>query len=605
MVPGTHGRRLLTHIALRLVAATVLLGLALIVELGRPDDFAVNPFFALIGVVYAASLVFMASLRYVDRFPWLIDVHFAIDVLVVSAFVALTGGVTSLFSWLYVLPIIAASTIQFRRGALQVAALSSLLYTGIVLAQYLQASGYLDPNLAVVIGGEIPSLKVTQFTVVLNTFGLFAVAFLSGSLAERLRRADVSLVRASEEIKDLQFFNAYVIDNLVSGLATADEQNRLLTFNKSAAQITGHTAAEALGKSAVDILQLPPDFTEHLREDLLRTRSKRADVQYRKRSGAIALGLSVTQLPLPDRRLGYLYTFQDVTDIRRLERDAQLQKRLAAVGEMAAGIAHEIRNPLASMSGSMQILRQELPLSSDQAQLMDIVLRESDRLNNTIRSFLAYARPQKFQLQRLDLCRVVSDTVTLLRNSPELGETHVVDVRVPEGEVMVEADEGQIRQIVWNLATNGLRAMANGGTLTLSAAAAADPATGPELTVTDEGVGIAPEEIDGIFQPFRGSFGKGSGLGLAIVHRIVSDYNAQIAVDSAVGRGTTFRVSFPPAMDGGPIAADTKPAMAVDLQRDAAAMRRPSDSSVRLVPAGWQPPDAGVRVRETPGRVAS
>src|SRR4029079_4389755 len=153
MVPGTHGRRLLTHSALRLVAATVLLALALIVELGKPDEFAVNPFFALIGIVYAASLLFIASLRHVDRFPWLIDLRFAIDVLVVTAFVALTGGVTSLFSWLYVLPIIAASSIQFRRGALQVAAFSSLLYTGVVLAQYLQASGYLDPRLAFVIGG--------------------------------------------------------------------------------------------------------------------------------------------------------------------------------------------------------------------------------------------------------------------------------------------------------------------------------------------------------------------------------------------------------------------------------------------------------------------
>ncbi len=558
MTRGTLGRRLLTHITLRLVAATVLLGAALVVEIRAPSDFAVNPFFALIAAVYAASLLFIASLGYVDRFPALLDLHYSIDVLVVSACVALTGGLTSLFSSLYVLPIVAASTLQFRRGALRIAALSSLVYTGLVLIQSLQMTGNLGPILGVFIGGELPSARLAQYTVGLNVFGLFAVALLSGSLAERVRHADVRLVQASEEIADLQFFNQYVVDNLVSGLATADGENRLLTFNRSAVSITGHTTATVLEKSALDILQLPPEFADRLDEELLRVRSKRTDVQYRRSDGrVITLGLAVAQLPLPDRRLGYLYTFQDVTDLKRLERDAQLQKRLAAVGEMAAGIAHEIRNPLASMSGSLQILRQELPLSSDQAQLMNIVLRESDRLNDTIRSFLAYARPQRFEVQRLDLRRVLNETAALLRNSHEVGEKHTIEVRLAEREVLVEADENQVRQIVWNLATNGLRAMPDGGALTLNAGQRPGATGEAVLTVTDEGVGIATDDLDGIFQPFRGSFGKGSGLGLAIIHRIVSDYNALIDVQSQPGRGTTFRVTFPPAMERPQVRSDS------------------------------------------------
>lgn len=549
MAASTLGRRLLLHIALRLVTATVLLGAALVVELRAPSDFVVNPFFALIAVAYAVSLVFIATLRYVDRFPSLIDVHFAIDVLMVSACVALTGGITSLFSSLYVLPIVAASSIQYRRGALQVAALSAVVFAALVLTQSLQATGNLGPVLGVFIGGELPTVSVTQYTVGLNVFGLFAVALLSGSLAERVRHADVQLVQASEEIADLQFFNQYVIDHLLSGLATADGENRLLTFNRSAVQITGHTTANVLDKPAAEILQLPEDFVDALDEELLRSRSKRVDVPYRRADGrVIALGLSVAQLPLPDRRLGYLYTFQDVTDVRRLERDAQLQKRLAAVGEMAAGIAHEIRNPLASMSGSMQLLRQELPLSPEQAQLMDIVLRESDRLNDTIRSFLAYARPQRFEVQRLDLRRVVSDMGTLLRNSHEVGERHTINVHLAAEAVTIEADESQVKQIVWNLATNGLRAMPDGGVLTLTAASSPDEPGAALLTVADEGVGIAADEIDGIFQPFRGTFGKGSGLGLAIIHRILSDYNARIDVQSQVGHGTAFRVTFPAAL---------------------------------------------------------
>jgi two-component system sensor histidine kinase PilS (NtrC family) len=196
------------------------------------------------------------------------------------------------------------------------------------------------------------------------------------------------------------------------------------------------------------------------------------------------------------------------------------------------------------MSGSIQILRQELPLSAEQEQLMDIVLRESERLNATIRSFLAYARPQRFQIARFDVRRVFNDTALLLRNSAEVRDGHEILVDVPQNELLYEADEGQIKQIVWNLATNGLRAMPDGGRLQLSVAV--EPASGGVvLTVRDEGIGIEAKELDSLFQPFHGSFAKGSGLGLAIVHRIVSDYNGEIQVSSQRGAGTTVSVRLP------------------------------------------------------------
>jgi two-component system sensor histidine kinase PilS (NtrC family) len=545
---ATLGRRLMTHTALRLVAATVLLASAFVLQLRAPGTVAVTSLFVLVVIIYAVSLLFIATLRFVHRFPWLTDVHFALDVAMVSAGVALSGGVSSLFTSLYVLPIIAAASLQFRRGALQVAALATVMYSGIVVAQYAQQTGLVELTPGLWSSTQLPTLHVAQYTVALNVFGLFAVAFLAGSLAERVRRANVQLAQTSVELADLQFFNQYVIDNMVSGLATTDEHNRLLTFNRTAVLITGQPLTSVLGRSAKDILQLPETFIATVADDLQRARSKRTDYRYKRADDRIIdMGLSVAQLPLPNGQRGYLYTFQDVTDVKRLERNAQLQHRLAAVGEMAAGIAHEIRNPLASMSGSMQILRQELPLSAEQAQLMDIVLRESERLNETIRSFLAYARPQRVELERLDLRRVVQETAILLRNSPELADSHTIDLELPPQEVFVEADENQIRQVIWNLATNGLRAMPNGGTLHLVAArSAVNDVEAGVLMVTDEGVGIPAEQIDAIFQPFKGSFGKGTGLGLAIVHRIISDYNARVDVQSQPGEGTTFRVTFPP-----------------------------------------------------------
>jgi two-component system sensor histidine kinase PilS (NtrC family) len=295
-------------------------------------------------------------------------------------------------------------------------------------------------------------------------------------------------------------------------------------------------------------MQFPPQFRKQLGA-LRATKTARADLEYRAPDGRLLeVGYTATTLALPNGRPGCLLAFQDVTEVRRLERSARLQQRLAAVGEMAAGIAHEIRNPLASMSGSIQILRQDLPLTAEQEQLMDIVLRESERLNNTIRSFLAYARPQKFAIARFDVRRALTDTALLLRNSAELGDGHDVVVDVPERELWLDADEGQIKQIVWNLATNGLRAMPNGGRLTLGVASPAGETPQVVIEVTDEGVGIAPEDLDGIFQPFRGGFTQGTGLGLSIVQRIVSDYGGEVRVTSNTGAGTTVHVRFPAAV---------------------------------------------------------
>ena len=534
--------RLSTLIAVRVIVSTLLLGSAILVQLNRPGVFPVDPFFFLIALTYALSVVYFATLRLVNRHPWLADVQLGADAFLVSGFIGLTGGIVSYFSSLYVLPIIAASTIRFRRGALQVAALSVLLYLALVAAQYLDISpdGF-GPGLL-----ELPTGQFAQYTMAINVFGFGAVALLSGSLAERLRSADARLVDASDEIEGLRVFNEYVIDRLLSGLMTTDAQDRILTFNRGAASITGVPAEQAIGRDAGEVLQLPAGVRTQL-TTLVQTRSLRADIEYRSGDGRfLDIGLMVRMIAFPNGRSGHLYTFQDVTEIKRLERDARRRQRLAAVGEMAAGIAHEIRNPLASMSGSIQVLRQELSLSEEQRQLMDIVLRESERLNDTIRSFLAYARPQKFALARLDLGKIVQDAARLLRNSPEARDAHVVDVQVPPQPVWCKADEDQVRQIIWNVASNGLRAMPQGGRLLLSVEAdGVIPENEVVFSVEDEGRGIPTEELESMFQPFRSSFEGGTGLGLAIVHRIVSDYEGAIQVSSTVGVGTTVRVRLP------------------------------------------------------------
>jgi two-component system sensor histidine kinase PilS (NtrC family) len=419
---------------------------------------------------------------------------------------------------------------------------SGVLYVALVSSQYggTAAAGWLAT------ASDLPTRRVAAYTVAFNLSGFLAVALLAGSLAERARSAGARLADASTAIEDLRAFNDYVINSLLSGLATTDDACRILTFNRAAASITGAPVRDAIGADARDVLQLP----EALRARLHRIdaqRGLRIDVEYRRADGRmIEIGLTAAPLVLPDGRDGFLFTFQDVTSVRRLEREARLRQRLAAVGEMAAGIAHEIRNPLAAMAGSIQVLREELPLTEEQSQLMDIVLRESDRLNNTIRSFLAYAKPPRLTASRLDVAAIVTDAARLLRNSADVSASHVVDVDVPSQPVWCDADENQLRQIVWNLATNGLRAMTNGGTLRLSVCVADDAASSEVvLAVADEGCGIPADQLDRIFQPFHSSFRKGTGLGLAIVHRIVSEHGGTIQVSSTVGVGTTIQVRLP------------------------------------------------------------
>ena len=538
-------RKLVWLMALRVTTVTILLGSGIFVQIRAPGIWPIDPFFFLIGLICALTVAYALTLKYVDRYRWLIDLQLAADAVTVSVMVFMTGGVTSYFSTLYALPIVAASVVQFRRGGLLIGTLSVVMYGGLVLAQYATGFGWLDDRWFSDPTRTLPPLRVALYTLGLHSFGLIGVAALSGYLAERLRRADAKLERASTQIADLQAFNQHVIESLTSGLATTDVEGHLLTFNRAAEAISGHAAVSVIGRRIFDVLDLPPDFERSLGESL--EGSRRLDFSYTTGSHrTIDIGLIAAPLITPSGR-GFLFLFQDVTKSRKMEREARIQQRLAAVGEMAAGIAHEIRNPLASMSGSIQILRDELPLTSEQAQLMDIILRESERLNETIKSFLAYARPQRFSTARLDLRRAINDTALLLRNSSESSEGHQVDVELPPDPVWYEADEGQIRQIIWNLATNGLRAMPASGRLVLSVAVERHGTfTGDViLSVQDQGVGIPPEELDGILQPFLGAFPKGSGLGLAIVHRIVTDYGGEIGVTSHPGAGTKVEVRLP------------------------------------------------------------
>ena len=269
--------RLIWLMGLRVTTVTILLGSGFLAQIRAPGIWPVDPFFFLIALTYALTVPYALTLKYVDRHRWLIDLQLASDALTVSAMVFMTGGVTSYFPTLYVLPVVAASVLQFRRGGLLIGALCVTMHGALVLAQYTGAFGLLDDRwFAATL--PLPAPRVALYTVGLNSFGLIGVAILSGYLAERLRRADARLERASTQIADLQAFNEHVIESLTSGLATTDSEGYVLTYNGAAQAITGHAASSVVGRRIFDLLKLPPDFEAALGEPFLG--SPRLDFSY-------------------------------------------------------------------------------------------------------------------------------------------------------------------------------------------------------------------------------------------------------------------------------------------------------------------------------------
>ena len=468
-------------------------------------------------------------------------IQFSLDICMVTWLVYRTGDVESPFLALYLVIIFAACALLGRTGVSLVGALAGLLYVCVgvlTISKLLPRAGGWPAY-------EANELSWTQFMFSLNLVAIFAVAILSSQLAERIRRSEIQLASATRDLADYRLFNDRIIESMRSGLVTTDLLGHIITFNRAAEEITGHRATDVRGKNIFTIFgDIKKQIEAGLESIRTRTRLPRFDIGCRTADGReIHLGFSVAPLvDEADNSRGYVLTFQDLTEVMELEREVRRQERLAALGKMAAGLAHEIRNPLASMRGSVQVLASELSFSTDQSQLMQIVLRESDRLNRIVSDFLTYARPPKIERTVIELSSLLSETIALLRNSPELRPDHLIREEYPDEPLLYQGDPNQMRQIFWNLARNAIQAMPNGGELSVTADA--KPNQDVTIAFSDTGEGMSREQKDRLFEPFNSSSG-GTGLGMAIVYQLVRDHNGNILVDSETGKGTRIAIRLP------------------------------------------------------------
>jgi two-component system, NtrC family, sensor histidine kinase PilS len=490
--------------------------------------------------VLLLSALAAAALRF-SRVPlqWQAGAQIFCDVLLVTWLTAAHGDLNSPYVALYIVIISAAGIFIGVRGALITSVGCAACYTFVVFAGAFGLSG---------MAGDVAAASVPEVigNVGLHDIAFFVVGLLASRLAERQAHSEVQLIEAKHALADLRALHERIVESIRSGLVTTDLDGLIYTFNAAAEEITGYTA-EALRGKDVSILfgTLTPKVEESLRAAEAGAASPRYEADCLTADG-LRLRLGYSIFPLfgeTGARTGLVITFQDLTQVRALEETSRRQDRLAAVGRVAAGIAHEIRNPLAAMRGSIQVLRSEMNGDPGQAELMEIVLRESDRLNHIITDFLTYARPRPVSLADTDLREPLRETFTLLRHSPETRDGHTIEEDFPDTPVSVQADAAGLRQVFWNLARNALSAMPAGGRLRVELRPTNYSRV--RITFTDTGQGMSPEQVERLFEPFSSSTTGGTGLGLSIVYQIIRDHGGTINVRSREGHGTTIIIELP------------------------------------------------------------
>ena len=527
-------------IGIRLVVITSVVLPFFFFQLTSPETDAHFDFLYLLsGTVYGASLLYIALLRWLSgRAEIQAYIQFVGDLLLITGLVYYFGGLTSPFSIFYFVVVIVAAALLRRRPALAIASLAWLLYAALVLALAFHWLLLPDGSAA-----DPPGTAQLLYNLGAHLVGFVAVAVLSSALAQNVAQAETALRRKGEQVADLEMFNRDIIESIPSGLITTDLEGSVTSANRAAEQILGVEEAQLRGRQLHETGFLGRESWQEMLAAGASGYRARRELVYERDGVHHFIGYALTKLTSAEGvPSGYIVIFQDLTEWRQLQEEVRLKERMAAVGELAAGIAHEIGNPLAAISGSVQMLAGTYEGEPAQGQLLDITLKESQRLDRTIKSFLKFARPKERTSVRFDVAELLAENLRLLRHSSEVDDRHRLELELDPASVALEADPDQISQIFWNLARNALRAMPDGGTLTIIGQL---ENSSYRITFGDTGHGMDDDERARLFHPFKSFFDGGTGIGMAIVYRIVEEHGGRVAVDSQPGVGTTITIELP------------------------------------------------------------
>ncbi len=526
-------------VKVRIIILTLLFGIELAIARLTPNPFPLRLFINVVLLWFTISLFYLLLLSFWEerRIQALLQV--ITDLLMVTLVVYATGGVDSSLNFLYPLVIIVACILLPRIWAYLTGALAFILYVAVLELTFFEViPSYSTTH---------PGLGALQAIIFVNLFGYLAVAYLAGLLAAKLRQVDVKLKHARGALEDLQALHENIIQSISGGLITTGLDGYITLVNNAAQQLFERLESDLLGQPVGQLFLDPLPVVESER--------CHGEARFVAANGFCkTLRVMATTLSVPGKTaIGYVYTFDDLTEIRRLERDLRIQDRLAAVGRLAAAIAHEIRNPLTSIAGSVSMLSGIVDLSEEHRQLLQIVTRESDRLNDIITDFLAYSRGKQYQFASVDLLSLLEDTLTLLEHRLVAQKTGIrIDRQYNFKQALTMADGDKIKQVFWNFCENAVRAMKSGGTLRVSLEQAGDDW---QINFADTGPGMSRQLVEKIFEPFQSQFEGGTGLGLAIVYQIVQAHEGKVWARSRIGEGSVFvlRLRRSTAIENAPV----------------------------------------------------
>lgn len=543
---------------IRIIILTLLLTIPFLFQLSEKKYFFIplaNHFYYFIGFFYLVTIVYALLLKKVRHLHRYAFFQIATDHLFITALIYFTGGKESHFPITFIFTIIGSSMLFYKRGAFFSASFSSLLY-GLLLL--LQLHRWIHPL------GQSASYDPSQifYSLIIYMATFYIVAFLSSIVSEELKKKKKELIQKQVDYNQLETFNRNIIQSLDSGLLTIDLSGKINFLNRTAEKILTHNGGKLENTSIFDLFPKLNDILEEIKKKEFKSSSdyqRYETLLINPPEEKIFLGFSISPLTNPEGLLiGHTLIFQDITKFKEMEEQVKRVDKMAAVGLLAAGMAHEIRNPLASLSGSIQMLKSELSLDEHQQHLMDITLRESERLNALITDFLLFAQPPHTHKIFYPIEKIIEETIDLFQHSLSFHEGIQIIRPNHEGEIRISIDPDQMRQVFWNLFNNAAQAMSKGGKIQVQLRKGNGgkglhlPLPSPwggkgwvKISVTDSGKGIAPEEKEKIFEPFYTTKENGTGLGLSIVHKIIENHNGVIKVDSEVGRGSTFTLFLP------------------------------------------------------------